>query len=32
LQTVNHGADDLLVYAHGYPPETETAELLEPAV
>ena len=32
LQTVNHGADDLLVYAYGYPPEDEHAELLEPAV
>jgi hypothetical protein len=32
LQTVNHGAEDLLVYAYGYPPETENAELLEPAV
>jgi hypothetical protein len=32
LQTVNHGAEDLLVYACGYPPETENAELLEPAV
>jgi mannose-6-phosphate isomerase-like protein (cupin superfamily) len=32
LQTVNHGAEDLLVYARGYPPEAENAELLEPAV
>jgi quercetin dioxygenase-like cupin family protein len=32
LQTVNHGADDLLVYAHGAPPERERAELLDSAV
>ena len=32
LQTVNHGAEDLLVYAYGYPPEDEHAELLDPAV
>lgn len=32
LQTVNHGRDDLLVYAYGTPPETETAELLASAV
>ena len=32
LQTVNHGDEDLLVYAYGYPPETEHAELLEPAL
>ena len=32
LQTVNHCRDDLLVYAYGYPPEDEHAELLEPAV
>jgi quercetin dioxygenase-like cupin family protein len=32
LQTVNHGAGDLLVYAYGYPPEDEHAELLDPAV
>jgi quercetin dioxygenase-like cupin family protein len=31
LQSVNHGDDDLLVYAYGYPPEDEHAELLEPA-
>jgi quercetin dioxygenase-like cupin family protein len=31
LQTVNHGDEDLLVYAHGYPPEDEHAELLDPA-
>jgi mannose-6-phosphate isomerase-like protein (cupin superfamily) len=32
LQTVNHGAEDLLVYAYGYPPEDEHAVLLDPAV
>ena len=32
LQTVNHGDEDLLVYAYGYPPESEHAEILEPAV
>jgi quercetin dioxygenase-like cupin family protein len=32
LQTANHGDTDLLVYVYGTPPETETAELLEPAV
>ena len=32
LQTVNHGADDLLVYAYGAPPERERAELLDSAV
>jgi quercetin dioxygenase-like cupin family protein len=32
LQSVNHGDDDLLVYAYGYPPEDENAELLDPAV
>ena len=32
LQSVNHGNDDLLVYAHGWPPEDEHAELLAPAV
>jgi quercetin dioxygenase-like cupin family protein len=32
LQSVNHGAGDLLVYVHGYPPESETAELLDSAV
>jgi mannose-6-phosphate isomerase-like protein (cupin superfamily) len=32
LQTVNHGDEDLLVYAYGYPPEDEHAELLDPAV
>jgi quercetin dioxygenase-like cupin family protein len=28
LQTANHGDEDLLVYAYGYPPEDEHAELL----
>jgi quercetin dioxygenase-like cupin family protein len=32
LQTVNHGAEDLLVYAYGTPPEDEHAEILDPAV
>ena len=32
LQTANHGDEDLLVYAYGYPPEDETAELLDPAI
>jgi quercetin dioxygenase-like cupin family protein len=32
LQTANHGEQDLLVYAYGTPPESERAELLEPAV
>jgi mannose-6-phosphate isomerase-like protein (cupin superfamily) len=32
LQTVNHGAEDLLVYAYGYPPEDEHAEILDSAV
>ena len=32
LQSVNHGDEDLLVYAYGTPPEHEHAEILEPAV
>jgi RimJ/RimL family protein N-acetyltransferase/mannose-6-phosphate isomerase-like protein (cupin superfamily) len=32
LQSANHGSEDLLVYAYGYPPESEQAELLDPAV
>jgi quercetin dioxygenase-like cupin family protein len=32
LQTVNHGAADLLVYAYGTPPEDEHAEILDSAV
>jgi mannose-6-phosphate isomerase-like protein (cupin superfamily) len=31
LQTVNHGDVDLLVYVYGYPPESENAEILDPA-
>jgi mannose-6-phosphate isomerase-like protein (cupin superfamily) len=32
LQTVNHGDVDLLVYAHGAPPEPERADLLDSAL
>jgi quercetin dioxygenase-like cupin family protein len=32
LQTVNHGDEDLLVYAYGTPPERENAELLDSAI
>jgi quercetin dioxygenase-like cupin family protein len=32
LQSANHGDVDLVVYAHGWPPEDEHAELLESAV
>ena len=32
LQSANHGNDDLLVYAYGYPPESEHAELLDSAL
>jgi len=32
LQSANHGDLDLVVYAYGYPPESENAELLDPAV
>jgi quercetin dioxygenase-like cupin family protein len=32
LQTVNDGGEELLVWASGYPPEHEHAELLESAV
>ena len=32
LQSVNHGAADLVVYAHGWPPEDEHAALLPSAV
>ena len=32
LQSANHGPDDLLVYAYGYPPEGENAELLDSAL
>jgi quercetin dioxygenase-like cupin family protein len=29
LQSANHGTEDLLVYAYGYPPEDERAEILD---
>ena len=32
LQTVNHGGEDLVVYAYGTPPESEHAEILDSAV
>jgi mannose-6-phosphate isomerase-like protein (cupin superfamily) len=32
LQTVNHAGEELVVWASGYPPEDEHAELLESAV
>jgi mannose-6-phosphate isomerase-like protein (cupin superfamily) len=32
LQTVNHGDEELVVYAYGTPPESERAEILESAV
>jgi quercetin dioxygenase-like cupin family protein len=32
LQTANHADGDLMVYAYGTPPESEHAELLDPAV
>ena len=32
LQSVNHGDDELVVYAYGAPPESENAEILDPAV
>ena len=32
LQSVNHGDEDLIVYAYGTPPESEHAELLDPAI
>jgi quercetin dioxygenase-like cupin family protein len=32
LQSVNHADEDLLVYAYGMPPESETAEILDSAV
>jgi quercetin dioxygenase-like cupin family protein len=32
LQAANHGSGDLLVYAYGYPPEDQHAELLESAL
>jgi quercetin dioxygenase-like cupin family protein len=32
LQTVNHGDEDLVLYAYGTPPESEHAEILESAI
>jgi quercetin dioxygenase-like cupin family protein len=32
LQSVNHGDDEVVVYAYGTPPESEHAELLESAL
>jgi quercetin dioxygenase-like cupin family protein len=32
LQSANHGDEDLLVYAYGYPPEADQAELLDSAL
>jgi quercetin dioxygenase-like cupin family protein len=32
LQAVNNGDEDLVLYAYGTPPESEHAEILEPAV
>ena len=32
LQSVNHGDEELVVYAYGTPPESERAELLDSAV
>jgi quercetin dioxygenase-like cupin family protein len=32
LQAVNHGAEELVLYAYGTPPEDEHAEILDPAV
>jgi mannose-6-phosphate isomerase-like protein (cupin superfamily) len=32
LQSANHGPEDLVVYAYGMPPESETAEILDSAV
>jgi hypothetical protein len=29
---VNHGAEELLLYAYGTPPESEFAEILDSAV
>jgi hypothetical protein len=31
LQSANHGSEDLVVFACGYPPESGRAELLDPA-
>jgi quercetin dioxygenase-like cupin family protein len=32
LQTANHGAEDLVLYAYGTPPESERAEILDSVV
>jgi quercetin dioxygenase-like cupin family protein len=32
LQAANHGEEELVVYAHGWPPEAERAEILDPVV
>jgi mannose-6-phosphate isomerase-like protein (cupin superfamily) len=32
LQTVNHGEEELVLYAYGTPPEREHAEILDPAL
>lgn len=32
LQSVNHGHEDLVVYAYGTPPESEHADILDSAV
>jgi mannose-6-phosphate isomerase-like protein (cupin superfamily) len=32
LQAVNHGNEDLVVYAYGTPPEDQHAEILESAM
>ena len=32
LQSANHGDEELVVYAYGYPPESENAEILDSAV
>ena len=32
LQTVNHGDEELLVYAYGTPPESEHTEILDSAI
>jgi mannose-6-phosphate isomerase-like protein (cupin superfamily) len=32
LQAANHGAEELVLYAYGTPPEDEHAEILDPAV
>ena len=32
LQTVNHGNEELVVYAYGTPPESERTEILDSAL